>query len=121
MYMCVRSIDFALVITIFQLDFRIVPTVWYSSIIKNGYTLQLDTLIYIRSSYIVEMPFRQAKENCTLYDDTSIITNIPQWRTYWTAYQRYELLYWLNDDNDEPIIHQGIYIILPQNLMIPRF
>ena len=67
------------------------------------------------------MPFRQAKEHCILYDDTSIITSIPQWRTYWTAYQRYEYLYWLNDDNDEPIIHQGIYIILPQNLMIPRF
>jgi len=114
------GIDFAPVTTIFQLDFRIVPTVWYSSIIKNGYTLQLNTLIYIRFSYIVEIPFKEAKEHCTLYDNTSIIISLPHRVNYWTAYHRYEYLYWLNDDNDT-VIHQGINIILPQNLMIPRF
>ena len=92
------------------LDFRIVPTIWYFLFNKNTYTLQLDTLINIRFQYIVEIPFRKATK-CNLYDNTSIITSIPRNVNYWTAYHRYEYLYWLND-NDDPVIHQGIYIYI---------
>ena len=112
MYLCGRSIEFAPVTTIFQLDLRIIPTIQYFLFNKNAYTLQLDTLINIRFQYIVEIPFKEAKEYCNLYDMyTSINTSIPKKIKYWTAYHRYEYLYWLND-NDDPVIHQGIYIYI---------
>jgi hypothetical protein len=98
-----------LLLRFFILDFRIVPTIWYFLFYKNAYTLQLDTLINIRFQYIVGIPFKEAKQYCNLYDNTSIITSIPKQIKYWTAYHRHEYLYWLKD-NDDPVIHQGIYI-----------